>query len=152
MSGIVGEPGAYGHQTGRIGGSHYAMLGLDAPQTVSNGAVTKVLFDNIRENSTGSISSNGWLVPESGIYQVILLVGVWDTSNDLQSCYVHFRVDAVVKSGGYSIANLNDARHEQASSYGVVSALRGQIIYGYGAVTSTSDSPSFWAGARWLWD
>ena len=138
MSGIVGEVERRG---GIISSQPFAMLKLSATQSISSGSMTKVAFDEMYGRSHSKLSSNGWVVPESGYYKVDLQIAAFTASNNIQDVYPHVKLDSTTMNGGY-MTQVPATRHTSALVTGLFHALRTQIIYGYGQLSGTS--PNFY--------
>ena len=141
MSGIIGE---VERNNGIISAPPFAMLKMGSQQSVTAGSMTKVEFDEMYGGSYGSVSSDGWLVPENGMYKVDLQVQSHSTSNNVTDLYLHVKLDSTTKHGGYMV-QIGGERHVTAQCTGMFRATAGQIIYGYAQTTGTS--PMFYHDA-----
>ena len=134
MSGIVGEVERRG---GIISSQPFAMLKLSATQSISSGSMTKVAFDEMYGRSHSKLSSNGWVVPESGYYKVDLQIAAFTASNNIQDVYPHVKLDSTTMHGGY-MTQVPATRHTSAIITGILRATGSQIIYGYTQLSGTS--------------
>ena len=134
MSGLIGE---VKRNSGIISAPSFAMLKLSDSQSVTSGTMTKIGFDEMYGGSHGSISSDGWLVPESAMYKVDLQLSCFSGSNNIESIYCYVALDSTTHHGGYLRSNMS-SRHDTANCTGILRANAGQIIYGYGITTATS--------------
>ena len=134
MSGIVGE---VERNNGIISAPPFAKLKLSGDQSITSGSMTKIAFDELYGGSYGSISSNGWLVPEHGMYKVDLMVAAFTASNNIQDVYPHVKLDSTTAHGGYMV-QVPATRHTSANITGILRATGGQIIYGYTQLSGTS--------------
>ena len=134
MSGIIGE---IERKSGYFNAPPFAKLKLSGDQSISSGSVTKIAFDEIYGGSYGSISSNGWLVPEMGMYKVDLMVAGFTASNDMQDVYPMVKLDSTTAHGGY-MTQVPATRHTSAIITGILRATGSQIIYGYTQLSGTS--------------